>query len=223
MEVKHHYDLGILGGMGPMATVKMYERIIKKTKAKSDQDHIEMVILNKCKTPDRTNALINNGDNPLPYLNQGIEELISLGCKYFIIPCNTAHAFKNDFVGLDKIEFLDMVSEAKKYLESHHIKAYVLCTLGTKAVKVYDSPNLEYLDANLSLKLMDIITKTKAGMNQLKELKTLIANLNAPVLLACTELSIYYDDLRIDNKQVFDAMDIIASKCIKKCNKELND
>ena len=220
MEKLSNYKVGILGGMGPLATVKLYERIVNKTKANFDQEHIEMVILNKCSIPDRTLALTKGGKDPLPYLNEGINELISLGCKYFVMPCNTAHAYKNQFNNLDKIEFLDMVSGAIDYLSKLGKDIYVFCTNGTRSVNVYNAPFLKYVDINLQDSIMDIITQTKAGKDEFDKLLKYIRTVNAPVLLACTEYSIYYDRLKeVSDIEVYDAMEILVDRIINLNNK----
>ena len=85
------YDLGIIGGMGSEATVEIYKRIIERTKHTCDQEHMRICILNNSIIPDRTNYILNNGENPLPYLNESIKDLENIGAKYFIVPCNTAH------------------------------------------------------------------------------------------------------------------------------------
>ena len=69
------YDLGIIGGMGSEATVEIYKRIINRTKHTCDQEHMKIVILNNSIIPDRTNCILNNGENPLPYLNESIKDL----------------------------------------------------------------------------------------------------------------------------------------------------
>ena len=91
------YDLGIIGGMGSEATVEIYKRIIERTKHKCDQEHMKICILNNSIIPDRTKCILENGENPLPYLNESIKDLENIGAKYFIVPCNTAHYFSDKF------------------------------------------------------------------------------------------------------------------------------
>lgn len=216
MEKLSNYKVGILGGMGPLATVTLYERIVNRTKANFDQEHIEMVILNKCSIPDRTLALTKGQKDPLPYLNEGINELISLGCKYFVMPCNTAHAYKDRFNNLDKIIFIDMIEETKQYLSKLSKDIYVFCTNGTREVNIYNAPYLKYPNISLQDDIMDIITKTKAGINKIDDLVKLIKIVNKPVLLACTEFSIYYDRLKeLKDIEVYDAMEILVNKIIE--------
>lgn len=213
------YQLGILGGMGPLATATLYTNIVKKTSAKCDQEHIEMVILNKCSIPDRTRAILYNEESPLDKLNEGIEELITLGCKYFIMPCNTAHSFKSGFKNLDKITFIDMIDEAVSKLSKKEKDYIVLCTNGTREVNVYNAPFLKYPNADIQNKVMDIITKTKAGLDQYDALVSVIKDVSGNVLLACTELSIYFDRLKEEHFKydVDDAMDILINKTIMLC------
>lgn len=225
---KKGYQLGILGGMGPLATATLFEKIVLRTKASCDQDHIQMVVLDKASIPDRTRAILYNEPSPLPKLNEGIEELISLDCKYFIMPCNTAHAFSKDFKNLDKIEFINMIEETKKKLSKSNQTFYVFCTDGTREVNVYDAPFLKYPDKDTQKKVMDIITRTKAGSDEFENLVKLIKEFNNNVLLACTELSIYFDKIykmdrsgkEFKNILIEDAMDILIDSVFDKLKKD---
>lgn len=213
------YKLGILGGMGPLATAKLYERIINLTSASCDQDHIEMIILNNCKIPDRTSAIINGTASPIDSINEGINTLIQNGCENFIIPCNTAHYFKDKFILQGKINFIDMVLETKEYLKEVYpfAKVCVLATLGTVKSKIYDSDYIYYPCENVQNEVMNIIYNTKAGLDMTERLNKLITNDKYDIyLLACTELSIYKDKL---NGNVIDALDILAVKTIIKSGK----
>ena len=218
------YKLGVLGGMGPVATADLYKRISEHTKASSDQDHIKMVILNDCDTPDRTKALLDNGESPVNALNEGINTLISLGCEYFIIPCNTAHAYSKDFNNLDKIKFISMTNETKNELKEKYQgkKVCVLCTNGTKATKIYEDKDLDINYPHNQDDVMDVVTNTKAGIDDIKKIQRIVKEeeKNYDIfLLACTELSSYKN--RIKTKRiVLDAMDILVYKTIKACGKE---
>lgn len=219
-----NYKLGILGGMGPSATCDLYKRIVDHTVASRDQDHIKMVILNNCDTPDRTLALTKGGKNPLPYLNEGIKTLIDLGCEYFIIPCNTAHAYQKEFHTNGKIEFISMIKEVEKELLTNYPnkKVCVLCTNGTKDAKVYEDNNLAINYPNDQEKVMSVVTNTKAGLNVLSDLQDVITEeeKNYDIfLLACTELSLYKDKLKT-SKTIIDAMDVLVKSTITKCGKE---
>ena len=222
------YRLGILGGMGPLATATLFNKLVKKEEALKDQDHIECVILNKCSIPDRTDAILFNKESPIDKLNEGINELISLGCEYFVMPCNTAHAFVSDFKNLDKIKFINMISLATSYIDNYYKNTnelvMVYCTKGTRLINVYDSHHFIFPDNDRQDEIMDIITSIKSGNNELERLKKLIKSENKPIIFACTELSIYFDELYEYFKEnpeedlyLFDAMDILINEVIKLC------
>ena len=85
--------LGILGGMGPMATVDLMQKIILATPAQRDQQHLPMVIWNVPQVPDRQYALAGTGPSPLAALHHGIRQLNQAGATHIVIACNTAHAW----------------------------------------------------------------------------------------------------------------------------------
>lgn len=83
--------IGILGGMGPLATVDLFEKIIKNTPAKYDQDHPRIIIENNPKIPSRIKAILEGTDDPLPSMRESIQLLERAGADFIIIPCHTAH------------------------------------------------------------------------------------------------------------------------------------
>jgi len=83
--------IGILGGMGPLATVDLFRRIVMKTPAKKDQDHPRIIIYNNSKVPDRTAYILGRGEDPLPELIDSAKKLEQWGAGFIIMPCNTAH------------------------------------------------------------------------------------------------------------------------------------
>jgi aspartate racemase len=85
--------VGILGGMGPLATADLYRKIIEATPAGRDQEHIPVVIHADPRVPDRTEALLHGGADPIPWLVQGAQALVRSGVDFIVMPCNTAHAF----------------------------------------------------------------------------------------------------------------------------------
>lgn len=216
------YKLGILGGMGPEATCDLYQRIIKHTKSNCDQDHIKMVILNKCDIPDRTKYLMDGIYSPIDALNEGIVDLIKLGCEYFIMPCNTAHAFVDKFKNWDKIKFINMIDCVKEEINTKYKdkKICVLCTSGTKESKLYDGNLIFY--PNKQDIVMDVVNNTKAGIDDLNNLQRVVdyESKNYDVfLLACTEISTYKNRLHT-NKIILDAVDILVKNAVLACDKE---
>ena len=95
--------LGILGGMGPAASNEFVTRLVAKTPATKDQDHIPFVLWSDSTVPDRSTSMLNGDDRPLPYLLAGIQGLKTAGCTTIVIPCNTAHFWFSHLVNMDCI------------------------------------------------------------------------------------------------------------------------
>ncbi len=132
--------IGILGGMGPEATVDLYRWIVKLTPAKKDQDHIPTIIFSYPQIPDRTQALIYGGENPLPYLIKGVRFLKKSGADFVIIPCNTSHKFLPEIMKQCNIPIINMIEETRNFIERNFSKVKkvgLLATTGTVKTHVY--------------------------------------------------------------------------------------
>jgi len=109
--------IGILGGMGPEATLDCFAKIIKNTPATKDQDHLRVVIDSNPKVPDRTAAILGKGDSVVPVLVQGSLNLEQAGADFIIIPCVSAHFFLDELwsqIGLPILSIFDSVAETIK-------------------------------------------------------------------------------------------------------------
>jgi aspartate racemase len=107
--------IGILGGMGPEATVDCFAKIIKNTPAARDQEHLRVVIDSNPKVPDRTAAIIGDGESPIPLMVAGCRVLERAGADFIIIPCVSAHAFLINIqqqIELPILSIFDAVAEA---------------------------------------------------------------------------------------------------------------
>src|SRR5439155_4399654 len=85
--------IGVLGGMGPAATALFFRRLIEATSAKTDQEHLHVVIDSDPSIPDRTKALLEGGPSPAPQLIEMARRLQMMGAELIVMPCNTAHVF----------------------------------------------------------------------------------------------------------------------------------
>ncbi len=110
--------IGILGGMGPEATIDLFTKIVKGTKVKTDQDHLRILIDNNPKIPDRTLAIQRKGQNPLTQLIRSAKLLENAGADFIVIPCVTAHHFFEPLQKRVKIPFLHLVEETVKYIQT---------------------------------------------------------------------------------------------------------
>ena len=108
-------SVGVLGGMGPEATLICFKRIIKNTPAGKDQDHIRVIIDSNPKVPDRTESMLENGPSPVPLMISGCRALERAGADFIVIPCVTAHFFIDELraeTDLPILSILDAFSEA---------------------------------------------------------------------------------------------------------------
>lgn len=134
------YKLGVIGGMGPLATVSFYERVVLNTLAKCDNEHIDMVVLNHASMPDRTKCIIENkGGEFLGVIKKDFKILEDIGVEAVAIPCNTSHYFFDEFKKFTSLKIINMIEETILEVKKRGIeKIAVFGTLGTLNSKVYE-------------------------------------------------------------------------------------
>jgi len=104
--------LGVLGGMGPQATVDFLMKLVQVTPAMSEQDHIRVLVDSNPKVPDRNKALFGMGRDPGPELAQMAAGLERSGAQLIVMACNTAHAFEALIRATITVPFVSIVEEA---------------------------------------------------------------------------------------------------------------
>ena len=107
--------IGVLGGLGPEATLECYSNIIKNTPAQKDQDHLRVIIDSNPKVPDRNAAIDGRGESPIPMLLEGCRALERAGADFIIVPCVFAHLFLAEVqtqIELPILSVFDAVTEA---------------------------------------------------------------------------------------------------------------
>ena len=201
------YDLGIIGGLGPLASSYLYEMITKKTNAVKDQDHISIALLSYPKTPDRTAYILDNTkESPYPYLLENARTLENLGVKMISIPCNTSCFFHETLQNEINVPISNLVKNTVKFVnDKGYRNVAILATTGTIKSNLYQSEldkyNINYVYPNQD-KVMEIIYDyVKCGKEVTKEkfLET-IENIEAEAfILGCTELSILKNELNLDD------------------------
>jgi aspartate racemase len=133
--------VGIIGGMGPQATVDLFQKIIDETPAKSDQEHLKLIIYNDPTIPDRTSAILGKGISPLPRLRSAAQSLIKLGAEILAIPCNTAHFFVPMLQRSLSVPFVHLTDEVALHIKREYPaveQVGILATDGTIRAKVYE-------------------------------------------------------------------------------------
>ncbi|SEM46681.1 aspartate/glutamate racemase family protein [Nonomuraea pusilla] len=130
--------VGVLGGMGPAATVDFYRKLVEETAATADQEHVPVVIWGDPRVPDRSLSLLGGGEDPTPHLRRGIQALRRAGCEVLAVPCNTAHAFVPalaDEAGIELVSIIEVTADA---LAADGVRAAgLLATSGTLRSGLY--------------------------------------------------------------------------------------
>jgi aspartate racemase len=125
--------LGVLGGMGPLASAHFMLRLTLLTPAERDQDHIPAVLWSDPRIPDRSAARLGQGADPLPWLMNGINGLKQAGCGAIAIPCNTAHGWFDAMAREAELPILHIVDAAAADLARVGIAPGRIGLMGTAA------------------------------------------------------------------------------------------
>jgi aspartate racemase len=134
--------IGVLGGMGPAATADFFQKIIQATPAKTDQDHLKVMILSNPHVSDRTAAIRGDGPDPLPELVAGAEALTRAGADFLTIPCVTAHYFFDRLEAAARIPILHLVRETATAVGVDYpaLRCFgLLATTGTLQSKLFEA------------------------------------------------------------------------------------
>ena len=230
--------IGIIGGMGPAATVDLMDKIISMTVAERDQDHICLLVASNTNIQDRTAAILHGGVSPLPEMTDSARKLESIGADFLIMPCNTAHYFLPSLEKKVGIPFLKMPNETARFLRTKDVsKAAILATDGTVKSKLYEKAladaGIETVypdDAQQKLLMSVIYDYIKKGITDpdalpSEELKALTEDLRRRgaqmLLLACTELPLAFSILGMDEEDVIDPTSVLAAAAIRMAGAEV--
>ena len=215
------YKLGVIGGMGPLATVKFYDKIVLNTEAHNDNEHIDLIVLNHSTMPDRTKCIIENKDTEfLNEIKKDLEILERIGIDVVAIPCNTSHYFYDEFKNFTNLKIINMIEETILEIKRRGIKKVaVFGTLNSKVYNKYAKENgIEVKELSLEDKktVMDIIYKIKETNNleskDFVEILNRYCNDKTIGIIACTELSLL--DIP-ENLNTIDALDVLVNKSIE--------
>lgn len=228
--------LGIIGGVGPLATMLLGEMIVKRTKAKTDQQHVNMVITNNTSIPDRTTYILDRSKaNPVPVMIADAAKLKSIGAEVLAVPCNTAHSFYSDIqLGAD-MQVLHMINEtAKRAAQIGAKKVGILATTGTLTTSVYQLacqnagvqpivPDEETQEMIMSIIYDDVKAGRPVDFLKWQQIINKLEGLGCDrIILGCTELSIVKKELNLDETYI-DSLMVLAESAILACGYELND
>lgn len=238
-EFERKFEIGIVGGIGPAATVDFMSKVISETPAANDKDHIKMVVEHNPQIPDRTDHLVAGGPDPTIALYAACKRLEERSPDVICLPCNTAHAFLETIKAHIDTPILDMIEETLKIVKSQYPdceKFGLLATTGTLRARVYHDPaaqaGLDIIepDSDYQALVMRAIygeKGVKAGFldgqcvaDFRSGLKHLIDKGARCVVLGCTELPLlcpHNESYDISGTQVaiLDPTLILARKCVE--------
>ena len=228
--------LGIIGGMGPMATAYLLELIIQMTAAKTDQEHLSAVVLNNPQVPDRTAYILDRAKpSPLPVLEGMAHALENLGCGVLCAPCVTSHYFYEELAGCVQVPFLHMVRVTAKELQAAgKTRAGILATTGTVKMGLFqqalEEAGVEWAIPSeagqrlvMSLIYEDIKAGRPANMGKFQRASEELFDQGCDcVILGCTELSLVKRDIPLGHGYL-DALEVLSKRCVEACGAPLKE
>ena len=218
---------GVIGGMGPDATVDFMARVLAVTPASGDQDHIRLLVDQNPKIPNRQRAILGGGESPAPTLAAMAARLEASGCDFLVMPCNTAHVFLDAILEATTVPFVSIIDVTLEQAlgggaERIGLLASAACieagvyqdaieAAGKTAVMQSAS---ELADLSLliaAIKTGDHGPGVRAGMRELAE--GLVRRGADALILGCTEIPIVLADEDID-VPLYSSSDILAQTTV---------
>lgn len=227
----HKPVLGILGGVGPLATACFMQLLIRKTPARSDQENMPMIVFNDPQIPDRTAHILDRtAPDPTPELVKVARWLEGAGADFLAIPCNTAHYFYDSITAAVEVPVLNIMNETSRLIARRvgdGSSVGLLATEGTVRSGVFQG----YLE-QLGLVCVAPDDETQARVTELiygcvkanrpydpQELVACAERLRdqgcRAVIVGCTELSVIYQELPKRPEWLYDSLDILAERCVE--------
>ncbi|CAN5704690.1 hypothetical protein BH23CHL2_BH23CHL2_13000 [soil metagenome] len=223
--------IGILGGMGPAATGDLFLKIVAETPADTDQEHIPVVIYSDPRVPDRSEALLHDGEDPTPWLIRGARQVEKLGASFIVIPCNTAHAFLDRIEPAIDVPVLSILEAAAAAIAGNYPTARrvgLLATTGTVQSGIYQEalkrhgidtvvPNDELMEHCVmpAIRAVKANNRHESVKTRLIETADYLEQRGAHVILAaCTEIPVVLsaDDIRLP---LVDATEELARAAVR--------
>lgn len=227
--------VGIIGGMGPEATVDMMARVIRATPAKDDIDHIRMLVDNNPKIPSRIKAVIEGtGESPAPCMSEMARNLAAWGADFLVIPCNTAHYYYDAVQAAVDVPVLNMIDLTVTAVTTENPTVRRPGLLASTAVLMTGLYKKRFEQKGLDLmvpadpvqaKVMTAIRQIKTGGFGRREIEAVneaakeMTVAGAEVLIvACTELSIISASLK-SSVRLYDTSQVLAEAVVKEARK----
>ena len=225
--------VGVVGGVGPLATAYFLDKVVRLTLAARDQDHLDMIVFNHAAIPDRTAHILDpSAANPGPVMAQDARRLEAFGADFLVIPCNTAHNFTAEVEAAATVPVVSIIEVTADEAQSRvpGLRSVgLLATSGTASSGVYQRAladrGVECLlpgDADQATVMEIIYDQVKAGrpadVAALRAVVQRLADRGAQAfILGCTELSVVAEDHDLLNDPRYvDSLDVLARRTIER-------
>jgi aspartate racemase len=223
--------IGVLGGMGPLATLDFFSKVIAATPASGDADHVPLLIQSDPRIPPRPAAILRDGISPLAELLVGRNRLVAAGATALVMPCNTAHYWYADLLKDCPVPFLSIVDASLKELSKFANAGStigIVATRATIAAGIFDSaltrsgykiilPQESEMDT-LVLPGIEFVKlgETERGGHLIEQAVQLLLTQGASsVILACTETPVALDAIRSTLRHhCVDSTAALARSCV---------
>ena len=223
---------GVLGGMGPEATVDFMAKVIALTAGDKDQDHIPMLVDHNPAVPNRQDAILGDGEDPGPAMAAMARRLEAAGADFLVIPCNTAYVFQQSIIDAVDIPLVSIIDETIAELPDNCGAVGLLATDGCLKAGVYQrglaergfeaiEPTGEDMD-----ELMRTVYAIKAGdtgpavAESMRLLaNTLVAQGASAIIAGCTEIPLVLNESMLD-VPLLCSTDILAARTVQLATEE---
>jgi aspartate racemase len=222
--------VGIIGGVGPLASAHFYLRLIELAGARRDEDHLPVVVVSE-RVPSRIAHLAGDGTDPLPVLLSAARTLVRAGVDVIAIPSATTHVYRRRIAAEVWVPVFDLVAETGRALARGGFRAPVfLATRATASLGLYE-PHLSgsakalYPDVAGQAVVDEIIDGVKGGTPVRllrRRLDGLLSRAPWPaeadvIVLGCTELPVLMGEHEAAGTPVLSVTDVLARAVLSTC------
>jgi len=222
-----HKTVGVIGGLGPLATLDFFDRVLKRTRAVKEQEHLRLIIDNNTKIPDRNAFMRGEGRSPGPALAASAKGLEVAGAEVIVMACNTTHIWESEIRAAISVPFLSIVAETTAVVadlrpEAVGVLAVDACLKGGLYQDALRKAGIKplLLSEDSQRTFMDLIYRIKSGdtgETVKRAMVTLARRLEAQgaeaIIAGCTEIPIVLSADDIDGELV-SSTDVLVERTI---------